>query len=712
MPVPWDPGRGLRKCGNVDLASKPQNRAITLKQLRELHAFIRSLAKVGLLRSKGERIEWSDVNMHTICHAVLKKLIPTSEGCSWVEIVAKGPQEPKHFVSHNWSEPFNDFMSSVELHAAEHGNIGSAAYWICTFANSQFEVALGVTLEECPFHQALLVASSTVLMLDKTANALTRSWCSFELWLTTTCGKKLEICTPSGPVGCSRASSGEILEAIKHLDLRRAKASEPVDQRQIMNKIAGVPEMTGICTRGTTKWLDAHCVPGEYEVELMKTHTKEFEEVNDRVKQTVSHVLQGDSAPRGPCCVEDAAFRALSIAQLRAFSQLLKAECDNGNVQGPTDEEPRQYEKADIHAIQHSVVRPKTEQAKISYMELISEGPQHPEFYVTHCYDVPFPQTISALNWHAQARRLADSTTYWICVFARRLWEPEEEYLEDSIYHKALVVASGLIAVLEQDAAILRRSWCCLEIYEAFEAKKVVDLTCSTGALAATRPFEDGGVWECGCFNHAIAHCLVGFEVQTSETSVKGERDKIFEWITGEKMNHGAGFSRAQRERLDDFNFRFRSRGAGPVLRQVGRAGAIELIREVQRCAPSLRLASAQLTGVFGETALHVAAGAGNIHVVEELLILRLDPNVQDNQGETALHYAAFAGHAKVAMALLHGRADVTCESWALETPVEIAKLNPARFLEVETEDVLTMLSNHAARAGGNSANCLVCVSS
>ncbi len=56
-------------------------------------------------------------------------------------------------------------------------------------------------------------------------------------------------------------------------------------------------------------------------------------------------------------------------------------------------------------------------------------------------------------------------------------------------------------------------------------------------------------------------------------------------------------------------------------------------------------------------TALHLAARAGNLEVVRELLLVGANVNIQENEGFTALHLAADAGHLAIVQALLaaHG---------------------------------------------------------
>merc|ERR550534_1997981 len=127
MPVPWgSPGRRTRIEGY-------ENRAITVKQLRDFACLVQRLCKCRVLRRTSEfakqsgkynqAITWFDVNMYDLSSEVIRRVIPhVDPRCpddaatgrhwySWVEFVAQGrPQKPKVFFSHWWGGRFRDFM--------------------------------------------------------------------------------------------------------------------------------------------------------------------------------------------------------------------------------------------------------------------------------------------------------------------------------------------------------------------------------------------------------------------------------------------------------------------------------------------------------------------------------------------------------------------------------------------------------------------------
>lgn len=298
MTVPWS--LPVPECCAIPEVGK---RGITLKQLRDLACYLRTLCKTGVLKqvhthgpNQGKRIMWTKITMLEICLDVVKPVISHLakqhsgvRESSWVELVASGPQVPKIFVSHSWAEPFRDFMLTTTSLMLERGLTARDVMWICTFANNQFELSLGTRLLDCPFFQAAEVSEATALFLDRTASSLRRSWCTFELAITTDTADKrllwdlrqtladerkgsvwdvswdevekeqvkrnlgdvspkyreaarqskpLMLCTPGGLVGTRRVTSGPLLEALQHVEVGRAEASSDVDRRRVMNYIA------------------------------------------------------------------------------------------------------------------------------------------------------------------------------------------------------------------------------------------------------------------------------------------------------------------------------------------------------------------------------------------------------------------------------------------------------------------------------------------
>ena len=85
---------------------------------------------------------------------------------------------------------------------------------------------------------------------------------------------------------------------------------------------------------------------------------------------------------------------------------------------------------------------------------------------------------------------------------------------------------------------------------------------------------------------------------------------------------------------------------------------------------------------MYSESPLHLAAGAGHLHICRILLEDGCRHDVEDAQGSTPMHYAASQGHAAVVRCLIDVRADVNCEDRYRNLPLHrAANLDIVRIL-------------------------------
>eukprot|EP00434_Breviolum_minutum_P041935 symbB.v1.2.037309.t1/scaffold5471.1/size26785/4 len=243
MPVPWPLDRQRAYIPNI------AERALTLKQLFDLRSFLQRLCKAKLLK----KLQWHDLNLYQVRDEVIKPVICFREGVetkgySWAELVAAGPQPPQLMISHWWGGRFLDFMSAVDKIADGRSLSFRTTIWVCTFANNQFGEAFGATILQTPFVKAVEMADATILMVDRDAGSLRRSWCCLELHCTILKEKSLELYTSAGLVGSKAVSSGPLVDAISEWDVRESAANEEAYRRQILNFIADAPEHRGLLT--------------------------------------------------------------------------------------------------------------------------------------------------------------------------------------------------------------------------------------------------------------------------------------------------------------------------------------------------------------------------------------------------------------------------------------------------------------------------------
>ena len=212
-----------------------------VKQLCDLRIYLQRLCKAKVLRQGSLQLQWHELNLYHVTDEVIKPFISFrerqwggDETYSWAELVALGPQTPDLMVSHWWGGRFLDFMRTVDQIVERNAFSISATLWICTFANNQFGEDFGASIASTPFVKAIREAETTILMVDREAGSLKRSWCCLELHYTILEEKSLELYTSAGPVGTKAVSSGPLINAISEWDVRDSTASEEAYRRQIL----------------------------------------------------------------------------------------------------------------------------------------------------------------------------------------------------------------------------------------------------------------------------------------------------------------------------------------------------------------------------------------------------------------------------------------------------------------------------------------------
>lgn len=152
-----------------DKKAGPAVRAVSLETLRNVWDWITIAGgKAGKIKdtnpySATKEQAIAEVNMYLIKDQLVLPL-SRGKGVSFAEKVGGG--KPTYFVSHNWKGKFKNFLAAVEAHFKSVQATNKSAtpektyYWVCTFANNQFEPELGATkLEDFPFAKAIDLVS-------------------------------------------------------------------------------------------------------------------------------------------------------------------------------------------------------------------------------------------------------------------------------------------------------------------------------------------------------------------------------------------------------------------------------------------------------------------------------------------------------------------------------------------------------------------------
>jgi hypothetical protein len=177
---------------------KTEERGVSITQLELLWKHIERRC-VHWVSNTGEQLSAKEINLYDVAkYVVIPATKPTEtkpKGCSFVEMVAVGPQPPRWFVSHWWGTPLVDTIRMLRLHAKQRGvSPDREYYWICTFANNQHDLGelADPDLTSTPFAKAILspdCVGTLAILNEKLATPFYRIWCIFEYYVTLTHGK-------------------------------------------------------------------------------------------------------------------------------------------------------------------------------------------------------------------------------------------------------------------------------------------------------------------------------------------------------------------------------------------------------------------------------------------------------------------------------------------------------------------------------------------
>eukprot|EP00435_Cladocopium_sp_Y103_P063560 s207_g25.t1 len=722
MPVPWMLDRPRSHIPNI------AERALSMKQLCDLRIFLQRLCKAKVLTRRaasdadGSHLQWHELNLYHVTDEVIKPVIAFRErkgghsaGYSWAELVAEGPQKPELMVrpqkpelmvSHWWGGRFVDFMYAIDKIVDRKALGIGATLWICTFANNQFGEDFGASMRDTPFVQAIQQADATILMVDRDAGSLRRSWCCLELHYTISQEKSLELYTSAGLVGSKAVSSGPLVDAISEWDVRDSAASEEAYRRQILNFIADVPEHSGLLRAETGGLLlpDGHrpqldpSVNQDYEQQFMQTHRKAFEDLNMTVRFSVMGAIGSHKRSKG-CTLPHAWQRGITLGQLRTFARKASRTFKKMWPEVAWDE-------VSTHQVCEHFILPLTSRG-CSYVELVADGPQFPSIYIDSQFSMFFADIMASVEWLAEALRLNDSDVFFFKLLAYNQHRAGEDIRATSydqdwnlVVDKAqsqchsFLIASSVATVgrsTPKEKWNLCRAWRLYNIECAVSLGQAVYIACPSGAMACTKLFPNGHS-KFGAMDPTITKSI--FETYEADIlqapcSREDDRKRILAFLQG--GHKGLGVQRLQHrlQRWSAFHL---------ALVLAGSSDEPALLKKVIS-VPGFSIHAEFAKGGLGECALHEAVAANCIKTVQMLLHAGLSPNSTDAMQETPLHYAVLAGNSAMVNLLITYQASPIMESTFGETALEVAVQNAAAFLGRESAQLVKQLGQAEQRA-------------
>ena len=229
--------RYLHQQPKLVLCNRGPDRGVTIEKLTSFYVFF-----VDFIR---------DRDTYYLSENIITFLTARNR-VSFAELV--GPNQMHWFVSHFWGDAFRHLIRSLQKHTQE----GTTSYWICSFANNQWDIATELggegdnSWQSSSFYLALKCNTNhgTLMVITQEVNPLTRIWCLFEVVQTlllcdaNAAYQGLLFGTESGILNFGHAGSETALavaKRIKILNLSDAMASNQKDKDMIFSLIASMP---------------------------------------------------------------------------------------------------------------------------------------------------------------------------------------------------------------------------------------------------------------------------------------------------------------------------------------------------------------------------------------------------------------------------------------------------------------------------------------
>ena len=214
----------------------------------------------------------------------------------------------------------------------------------------------------------------------------------------------------------------------------------------------------------------------------------------------------------GPVDIPDAAHRAITLGQLKATlahaqprCHAEKWLCKRFSGKAMRVEECSVW-KINLYDVATHVILPATHGHRLpdgttqpSFVELLADGAQRPEYFVSHFWGESHHDFVNCIAQHTRDRAYGggsfettmnreipeqkrgakgadgDKAKLWVCAYANRQWSLAADVTDDpsqTSFHKAMRLAFGTLAILDDKALYFTRVWCDYEIYVSLTIKE------------------------------------------------------------------------------------------------------------------------------------------------------------------------------------------------------------------------------------------------
>ena len=161
-------------------------RGISLPQLRAVYKHAaKHCAIEGWQDFYGKPITPTSFTHYDLCSRVICPATRIHQ-CSYVELVASGPQRPLWMVVHGWGEPAADFLHSVEQHSSDRALTENAFYYALVYARNFHRSEMNTSSDSSSttksfFRHALEGTTGLLCIVDSNASFASRVWPAYEV---------------------------------------------------------------------------------------------------------------------------------------------------------------------------------------------------------------------------------------------------------------------------------------------------------------------------------------------------------------------------------------------------------------------------------------------------------------------------------------------------------------------------------------------------
>lgn len=380
--------------------------------------------------------------------------------------------------------------------------------------------------------------------------------------------------------------------------------------------------------------------------------------------------------------------RGLFLHQLFALAKLIKEVLEKCPLQSDSASGPSRVAEGgdcltwitiDMYQCSKHFLQPLTIRFQCSFVELIAEKPQVPQWFISHWWGTPLSQTVSMLKFHQEQRETGGETAWWMDAFARSLHGeevtnfPMPQDFEQSPFCKVLISKSckGTVVLLDGKGRATGRSWCLLELALSLDMQLDKSTTHLTDIVAWNEPLKKAAMLADtgdGTSEEVLREpfgaifpmdlSLKGYRtaVQKSEATLEADRKRILHFLASTPADSWDRLKPpTDSVAYTAVNGRLQHRFIAGAMAAAAMMNDEKTLRKIASEHPEFQ----ESCTAYGFRPLHAAAMKGSLHTLKVLISLNCDLNAPSADGRTPLFVAAREGHDATVTHLLKAKADV-----------------------------------------------------